>query len=218
MQAVRVGRSTGAGLDGQGLAIGADDGGAHAAYVAQRDQQDGRPALQAAVGVLQARLQRHQRPEFGRHREVPDPGVDLEQPAPQRIGLGAAVDRETGRHLLQPELALGGVDHAVLAGARGHVPFLDAGALEHRPQDRLRRGMRVLDAAHRLLAARLALVHQRLDARQHHRQHQAHQRDRAHLGQQRKLHLSLLLGRPDGADAATMPSGCEGEMRFVWRA
>ncbi len=194
VQAARVGRAGRAGLDGQRAVIGGDRGGAHAAHVAQRHQQHGRAALEAAVRVLRARLQRREAGEVGGHREVAHPRVDLEQPAPQRIGLGAAVDGQARGHLLQPEVARGGLDDAILAGAVDHVPLLGAGALEQRPQHRLRRRMRMLDAARGLLAAPLALLHQPLDAAQHQQQHQAHQRDRAHLGQQRKLHLSLLPG------------------------
>ena len=137
----------GAGQHRHGDAVDLHRRAAHTARIAEGDEQRRRVAHQTRAGVLRLRGERCAVAPTRDETRLQDVAVDLEDAAVARLDRGVAVNVERRRGRDELEVAPLGHGLPVLALALRGLPGLAAIALEHRPDERLRRRQAGRDAA-----------------------------------------------------------------------
>ena len=147
VKAARMGGVPGAGEHRRGDAVDLHRRAAHAARVAQGDEQHRRIAVQARAGMSRFGNQRCAVVPGGDQARLQHVAVDLEDASVARLDRDVALDVERRRGRAQLEVVPLGDRFPVLALALDRLPALAAVALDHRTDQRLRRRQAGGDAA-----------------------------------------------------------------------
>ncbi len=219
MEATRMRRVAGARQHRRRRAVDAHHGAAHAARIAEGDEDIRRFTLQAGTGMLGLRHQRRAVVPGGGERRLHDVAVDLEDTAMARLDRGARLDVEQrggGSELPGAPLRHG---LSVPALALGRFPALDAITLQDRTEHGLVRGQAGGDAGLGLAQPPFALRDDAADGAEREHETEQHGGDGDRLAEQGKSrqarwrgHGGLRGGDGEGSRPRSKPvrSACEG--------